>query len=76
MYLTSSKRFRVLRANLAKSSILLIGHVDNILLLAGVLGCNVDAFLTAYLDLPFGAKFKEKAIWDPIVERFEKRLSG
>jgi len=33
-----------LRVNLAKRSILPIGHMDNIQLLAGVLGCNVDAF--------------------------------
>jgi len=39
-----------------------IRHVDNIQLLAGFLGCNVDAFPTSYLGLPLGAKFKEKAI--------------
>ena len=65
-----------LKVNLAKSSILPIGSMDNIQLLAGVLGCKVDAFLTTYLGLPLGAKFKEKAIWDPIIEKFEKRLSG
>ena len=37
-----------LRVNLAKSSILPIGHMDNIQLLVGVLGGNVDAFLTTY----------------------------
>ena len=63
-----------LRVNLAKSSILPIGHVDNIHMLAGVLGCKVEAFSTTYLSLPLGAKFKEKAIWDPIIENFEKRL--
>jgi len=65
-----------LRVNLAKSSILPTRHVDNIQLLAGVLGCNVDAFPTTYLGRPLGAKFKEKAIRDLIVKRFEKRLSG
>ena len=65
-----------LKVNLAKSSILPIGSMDNIQLLAGVLGCKVDAFPTTYLGLPLGAKFKEKAIWDPIIEKFEKRLSG
>jgi len=45
-------------------------------MLAGVLGCKVDAFPTTYLGLPLSAKFKEKAIWDPIIEKFEKRLSG
>ena len=65
-----------LRVNLAKSSILPVGEVNNIQLLAGVLGCNIDSFPSTYLGLPLGAKFKEKAIWDPIIGRFEKRLSG
>ena len=65
-----------LRANLAKSSILPIGHMDNIQMLASVLGCKVDAFPTTYIGLPLSAKFKEKAIWDPIIEKFEKKLSG
>jgi len=51
-----------LRVNLAKSSILLVGYVNNIHLLGGVLGCNIDTFPTSYLGLPLGAKFKEKAI--------------
>ena len=51
-----------LKVNLAKSSILPIGYMDNIQLLAGVLGCNDDALPTSYLGLPLGAKFKEKAI--------------
>jgi len=65
-----------LRVNLAKSVILLVGQVNNILLLAGLLGCKIDSFPSSYLGLPLGAKFKEKAIWDPIISRFEKRLSG
>ena len=65
-----------LRVNLAKSSILPIGHMDTIQMLAGVLGYKVDVFPTTYLGLPLGAKFREKAIWHPIIEKFEKRLSG
>ena len=60
-----------LRINLAKSAILPVGQVDNIQLLAGVLGCTVDSFPTYYLGLPLGAKFKDKSIWEPVVERFE-----
>jgi len=51
-----------LTVNLAKSSILSIGHMDNIQMLACVLGCKVDAFPTTYLGLPLSAKFKEKAL--------------
>ena len=65
-----------LRVNLAKSSILPVREVDNIQLLAGVLGCNIDSFPCTYLGLLLGARFKEKAIWDPIIGRFDKRLSG
>ena len=63
-----------LRVNLAKSSIVPVGHVNNIYLLAGVLGCNIDTFPTSYLGLPLNAKFKEKDIWDLVILKFEKRL--
>ena len=29
-----------------------------------------------YLGLPLGAKFKDKSIWNPILEKMEKRLAG
>ena len=29
-----------------------------------------------YLGLPLGAKFKEKTIWNPILEKMERRLAG
>ena len=29
-----------------------------------------------YLGLPLGAKFKSKAIWNPIIEKIERRLAG
>lgn len=38
-----------LRVDLAKTCILPIRHMDNIRLLAGVLGCIVDSFRGAYL---------------------------
>jgi len=65
-----------LRVNLAKISILPLGHLDNIHLFAGVLRCNIDAFTITYLGLPLGAKFKEKTLWDPVIGKFEKRLLG
>jgi len=65
-----------LRINLAKSSILPVGSVDNIQILVGLLGCKIDSFPLTYLGLSLGAKFKEKDIWDPVIGRLEKRLSG
>ena len=57
-----------LRVKLTKSSILPIGQVDNIQLLAGILGYSIDSFPTSYLGLPLSAKFKDKSIWEPVVE--------
>ena len=59
-----------LRVNQAKSSILDEEQVVNIQLLRGVLRCNIDSFPSTYLGHPLGARFKDKTIWNPIVERF------
>ena len=53
-----------------------VGQVVNIRLLAGVIGFPIDSFSTSYLGLPLGAKFKDKSIWQSVVARFERRLSG
>ena len=47
---------------MAKSSIAVVGQVDNIPPLASVLGCTIDSFRTTYLGLRLGAKFREKSI--------------
>ena len=65
-----------LRVNLSKSSLIPIGEVPNIHLLACFFGCEVCALPSTYLGLPLGASFKSIAVWDPIVERFEKGLQG
>jgi len=38
-------------------------------LLAGVLLCTVDSFPKSYLGLPLGAIFKEKFIYDLVIEK-------
>ena len=50
-----------LRINLTKSSMMPVGHLDNLQLLAGVLGCKIESLPITYLGLPLGAKFKEKS---------------
>ena len=45
-----------LRFNLAKSSILSVGQVDNIPFLACTLGCAIDSFPTSYLGLLLGVR--------------------
>ena len=65
-----------LRINLAKNVIIPIGEVPNVNTLAHFFGCRVDYLPSSYLGLPLGASYKSKAIWDPVVERFHKRLAG
>ena len=47
-----------LKINLAKSEIIPIGHVSNLVELASELGCKIGSFPTSYLGLPLGAKHK------------------
>jgi hypothetical protein len=41
-----------------------------------MMGCRVSALPLAYLGPPLGAPFKNKAMWNSVVERIEKRLAG
>ncbi|XP_023916416.1 uncharacterized protein LOC112028013 [Quercus suber] len=65
-----------LKINLGKSELVPVGMVDNLDLLLIVLGCKQGTLPMKYLGLPLGAKFKDKAIWNPILEKIERRLAG
>ena len=54
----------------------LIGDVPNLHELGEILGCRESALLLKYLGLPLGASFKDKTIWNPILEKMERRLAG
>jgi len=64
-----------LRVNLSKSALIPIGEVPNVNALAHFFGCAVDYLPSSYLGLPLGASYKSKAVWDPVVEKFHKRLA-
>ena len=65
-----------LKINLAKSEIIPIGPVNNLVELASELGCNIGSFPTSYLGLPLGAKHKAMGVWDSIEERYRKGLAA
>jgi hypothetical protein len=65
-----------LRINLGKSEMVPVGEVPHMEDLALILGCKVAPLPMKYLGLPLGAPFKAKLIWNPIIERMEKRLAG
>jgi hypothetical protein len=53
-----------------------VGHVSDLDSLAEIMGCKTAQLLMNYLGLPLSAKFKSKAIWDPILEKMEHKLAG
>jgi hypothetical protein len=65
-----------LRVNLGKSELVQVGEVPFLEELADILGCQTSTFPMKYLGLPLGAKFKSLDIWNPIVEKMERRLAG
>ena len=65
-----------LKINLGKSEFVPVGVVHNIDLFLVFLGCKQGSLPMKYLGLPLGAKFKDKSIWNPIMEKIERRLAG
>ena len=65
-----------LKINLGKSELVPVGVVHNIDLFLVVLGCKQGSLPMKYLGLPLGAKFKHRIIWNPILEKMERRLAG
>lgn len=65
-----------LRVNLKKSEMFSVGSGVDLSSLAEGWGCKVGYLPTSYLGLPLGASFKLTSVWEPVIERFEKKLSG
>uniref|UniRef100_A0A2N9G614 Uncharacterized protein n=1 Tax=Fagus sylvatica TaxID=28930 RepID=A0A2N9G614_FAGSY len=62
--------------NFNKSEMAPVGNVPELGQLAAILGCKTVQLPINYLGLPLGAKVKSKAIWDPILEKMERKLAG
>jgi hypothetical protein len=44
--------------------------------LVDILGCQLGSLPMKYLGLPLGAGFKEKTIWNPILENMWLKVDG
>jgi hypothetical protein len=64
-----------LKINLTKSELVPMGHVPNVAVLAGYMGCRASSLPMSHLGLPLGARFKQKDVWNNVVEKMEKRLA-
>jgi hypothetical protein len=58
-----------LKTNLAKSELVLVRNIDNVLELARILGYGVASLPLKYLGLPLGASHKAKHIWMALLKR-------
>ena len=62
-----------LEVNVGKSEIVPVGNLDA---LARILCCKVGCLPMSYLGMHLGAHYKNSSIWNPIIERMEKKLAG
>ena len=74
--LTCFQAFTGLKVNVGKSEIVPVGEVRNIQSLANILQCRVGSLPMTYLGMPLGTLYKTVSIWNPILQRVEKKLSG
>ena len=74
--LSCFQAFTGLKVNVGKSEIVLVDEMHNLDVLANILHCRVDNLLMKYLGVPLGTLFKTSSIWNPILKKMEKKLSG
>ena len=65
-----------LKVNALKSEMVPIREVPNIHVLAEILGCRIGSLPMTYLGMPLGASHKSPTIWNPILEKIERKLAG
>ncbi|XP_071689041.1 uncharacterized protein [Rutidosis leptorrhynchoides] len=65
-----------LKINMNKSHLYGIGIPNQrIVEMANYLGCNMGSFPFSYLGMPIGNNMSKKEAWNPVIEKFNKRLS-
>ena len=65
-----------LKINLGKFELVPVRDVLNLHELVEILGRRESALPLKYLGFPLGATFKDKTVWNPILEKMEERLAG
>jgi len=74
--LSCFQAFTSFKVNVGKSEIVPLGEVGNIGVLANILHCRVGNLPMKYLGMSLGTPYKTASIWNPILEKMEKKLSG
>ena len=74
--LSCFQAFTGLKVNAGKSEVVPLGEVNNLDALVNILSCRVGSLPMKYLGMPLGTSFKTASIWNPILEKMEKKLLG
>ncbi|XP_047267599.1 uncharacterized protein LOC124898027 [Capsicum annuum] len=64
-----------LHINWRKSQLYPINEVSNMVDLSGILGGEIGSLPTMYLGMRLGAKSKTLNIWNPVIEKCDKKLT-
>ena len=64
-----------LKVNVYKSEMVPRGEIVDVHALAEILGCRVGELPMSYLGMPLGASHNSPSIWNPILEKFERKLA-
>jgi hypothetical protein len=75
MVLTCFEAVTGLKVNPSKSEMVPVGHVDGFENLAELLYCRTGCLPLLYLGMPLGASYKSVDVWNPILEKIERRLA-
>ncbi|XP_010249422.1 PREDICTED: uncharacterized protein LOC104591963 [Nelumbo nucifera] len=65
-----------LKVNWNKSQIIPVGLVSNFAKCAGFLTCQIETLPVKYLGPSLGVSSGSSAIWDPVIERLERKLAS
>ena len=76
MVLTCFEAVTGLQVNMHKSEIVPVGEVLDLSRLAALLSCKIGSTLLNYLGMPLGGPYKALSMWDPILEKIKRRLTG
>ena len=76
LVLSCFQAFTGLKVNIGKSEIVSVGEVNNLDALTNIFQCKVGSLPMKYLGMPLGTSFKTASIWNHILEKMEKKLSG
>ena len=65
-----------LGVNTGKSEMVPVGEVGNLAQLADIMCCRVGGLPMSYLGMPLETSFKAQSVWNPILEKIERHLTG